>query len=709
MITFFGHSGLDVTDLDIGFCSNDALGYRNTGHYPLLFVNGCAIGNFFFGRPTLTTDWVLTPNRGAIAAIAQSHLGYTDVMHEYTTQFYTLLTDSTHLYKSIGQLQQETIRQVLAKTPGGRALANTQQMVLQGDPAIHLFPFKTPDYALTSGGLTVQDTHNGPLTILSDSVRIRAVVQNAGQYRPGMLPIRVSRRVNGQESGVFTLTIPTSVAYRDTLTIPFPNDRLAEGQNLFAVTINPTGLPNSQAETNRTNNQATVEINVAPPQPVLIYPPDGGLVTTTVVRLVAQYFGTGFHSFDLELDSTDQFNTPFKQIQHLTTDNNITYSATIPSRPNTRYYWRVRRADNTSGLAPWSTASFTYVPSSISTGLPEGQLQLVLTNPLSASVEQGAVFNMPVAFTNLSAYAFEIDSLIVRQTIYAAGLSNPQISQWQIPSPAPSDTVRFTTRIATEKLPGLNRVVLTVNPQLQPEYSYLNNTLTIPLFVQPDTFGPLLEVAFDGARIMDGSGVSATPRIDVLVADENRSLIRHDTTGVDLYLQRPEKNAPFERLSWQKATIQATGTDSAFRIRYRSPLLPEGTYHLLATARDAVGNGAIPYQVSFRVVVESALTGLQVYPNPFHSQTLFSFTLTGSQAPDGLTITLTDLNGQVVRHLALLPRIGLNEWIWNGRSDAGALLPTGVYTYKLTLDNPAAWPVAAGLTGQLSGRLILTR
>ena len=65
LITFFGHSGLDVTDLDIGFCTNDALGYHNAGHYPLLLVNGCAIGNFFFGRPTLTTDWVLAAQPGS--------------------------------------------------------------------------------------------------------------------------------------------------------------------------------------------------------------------------------------------------------------------------------------------------------------------------------------------------------------------------------------------------------------------------------------------------------------------------------------------------------------------------------------------------------------------------------------------------------------------------------------------------------------------
>ncbi|QJD79230.1 hypothetical protein HH216_13010 [Spirosoma rhododendri] len=64
MISMFGHSSLDVADIDIGFVSDDRLGYRNAGRYPFLLVNGCASGNFYFGRPTFGTDWVLTPNRG---------------------------------------------------------------------------------------------------------------------------------------------------------------------------------------------------------------------------------------------------------------------------------------------------------------------------------------------------------------------------------------------------------------------------------------------------------------------------------------------------------------------------------------------------------------------------------------------------------------------------------------------------------------------
>ncbi len=708
LITFFGHSGLDVADLDIGFCSNDALGYQNKGKYPLLLINGCAIGNFFFGRPTLATDWVLTPNRGAIAAIAQSHLGYADVMHDYTTTFYSVLTDSTQLHKSIGQLQQETIRRVLAKTPGGRALANCQQMVLQGDPAIRPFPFETPDYVATAGGLTIRDTDGNVLTTLSDSVQIRAVVQNVGQYRRGPLPVQVRRWVDGKESSVFNLTVQQAVAYRDTLTLTIPNDRNAEGQNQFDVTINPIGLPDTQPEINHDNNLAISEITIGSQKPTLIYPPLNGIVKTTNVRLTAYYFAEESRLFDLELDTTIRFDSPAKRTLRLTATNNISHTITLLNQPNITYHWRVRLADKAGDSTAWSVGSFTYAPDSPETGLPEGQIRLA--TPLPTDNQQGDLVPISVQFTNLSPHLFS-DSLVVRQTIYAAGLTNPQITEWRIKAPFPNDTLRLTTSITTEKLPGNNRVVITINPRLQPELSFLNNTLDLSLFVQPDAFGPLLDVAFDGARITDDAVVSARPVIDVLVADDNRSLIRRDTANLTLFLQRPGPNATFERLNWRTAKGQSAGADNVFRIRYSSAKLTEGTYQLLITARDAVGNSAVPYQVRFRVMTERKLTDLVVYPNPFRNQIRFAFHLTGEQAPDSLMLMLTDLNGRLVRHVSPPARIGLNEWTWDGRDDSGNPVPAGVYLYKLILSSTDAlfWPLSDSVNGQLSGRIILNR
>ncbi|MFD2570521.1 C25 family cysteine peptidase [Spirosoma soli] len=712
LMTFFGHSGLDVTDLNIGFCSDDALGYRNKGKYPVLLINGCAIGNFFFGRPTLTTDWVLTPNRGAIAAIAHSHLGYVDYLNHYSTTFYDLLADSTQLDKSIGQLQQETIRRVLARSPGGLDLATCQQMVLQGDPAIRPFPFTTPDYVITAGGVGIQGADGLPLTTLSDSVRIRAVIRNTGQHRSGRLPIRINRYVNGRQTGVFNLTLLRSVAYLDTFAITIPNERDAVGTNQFEVTVNATGLrPDiTQPEVNRNNNTAIAEITLAAQKPTLLYPPPGDTVRMTTIRLIADYRTERVGTFDLELDTTARFNSPIRLQQRITTTNTISHQVRLLPQPNTTYYWRVRQivkdsSSTTGNTNQWSTGSFVYASNSRSLGLPEGHIELAKAVP--TGIQQGDAVAIPVQFANLSPYPYT-DSLVVRQTIYASNLAQPQTTQWRLKAPAVGDTLRFITTITTETLPGINRVVLTVNPRLQPEYSFLNNTLDVALPVQPDQWGPVIEAAFDGARIDDGAVVSAQPVIDVLVADDNRSLIRRDTTGLNLFLQNPGKSR-YERLNWRRAVVQPTGADNLFRISYPSPVLAEGEYQLLVTAQDAVGNQATPYRINFRIVNERKLTNLTVFPNPFRDKVRFRFQLTGNKAPDAMTVTITDVKAHIVRHLSQPGHIGLNELTWDGCADSGEQLPAGVYVYTLSVNATGQnWSVANDSANSMVGRLILT-
>ena len=700
IVTFFGHSGIDVTDLDIGFCSNDALGYKNKGRYPFLLVNGCAIGNIFYGRPTLSADWVLTANRGAIASLAHTHLGYISYLNVYSSTFYSLLSDSLTLNKPIGYLQQETIRRILKDTDDGLTITNCQQMSLQGDPAVRLFPFDTPDYVVTAGGLSVGGADGQALSTLSDSVRVRAVIQNAGQYRPGKLPIRVRRSVNGRELGITNLVLPASVAYSDTVSVTILNERDADGLNQFELTVNPTGLV---PETNRSNNSASVDVTVTQQRPVLIYPPGQGVVRTRSVTLTAKSFNSAPRQFDLQLDTTGRFTSPALLTKRILADGLITYAATLTGPVNTMFYWRVRAV----GDSLWSSASFSFNPGSTASGLPEGQI--LLATPVPADIRQGDLVKIPVTFTNISPYAFA-DSLVVRQTLYAAGLTNPLTTQWKQKAPASGDTLRFSTQLDTKVAPGLNRIVLTVNPQLQPEYSYLNNTLDLLIPVLPDVLGPVLEVAVDGIRITEGAVVSARPTLDVLVADDNRSLIRRDTTGIDVYLQRPGQTQPVERIRWRDVTAQPAGADNVFRARLTLAELVEGDYRLLVTARDAIGNAANPYQVGFRVVNERSLTNLTVYPNPFRDRVLFAAQLTGRQAPNTLTFTIRDLTGRVVRRMQVAVRIGRNEWAWNGQSDAGAALPSGVYLYSLMVDtDEQAWPIGNDVINKLQGRLLLAR
>lgn len=139
LISLFGHSSLDVADVDLGFVSNDRLGYQNQGRYPFLLVNGCAAGNVFFGQPTYGTDWVLAPDRGGIGFLAHTHNGFSPYLNLFSTTFYEVLTDSVFSTRPVGVQHLETIRRYLARNNSFFDRANAQQYLLQADPAIRLF------------------------------------------------------------------------------------------------------------------------------------------------------------------------------------------------------------------------------------------------------------------------------------------------------------------------------------------------------------------------------------------------------------------------------------------------------------------------------------------------------------------------------------------------------------------------------------------
>jgi hypothetical protein len=108
-----------------------------------VLVNGCAAGNFFFGRPTFGTDWVLAPRRGAIGFLAHTYNGFDESLRDYASQFYGVLADSAFTNQPIGLIQQETIRRYLVQHQDIYAITNAQQITLQADPAVIIFPKNT--------------------------------------------------------------------------------------------------------------------------------------------------------------------------------------------------------------------------------------------------------------------------------------------------------------------------------------------------------------------------------------------------------------------------------------------------------------------------------------------------------------------------------------------------------------------------------------
>ena len=299
------------------------------------------------------------------------------------------------------------------------------------------------------------------------------------------------------------------------------------------------------------------------------------------------------------------------------------------------------------------------------------------------------------AITNISDY--DMDSLLVRYWIVD---ENRQPHYISYPRQAPLlagesliDTVKFSTR----GLIGNNTFWIEVNPDNdQLEQYQFNNIGSLPFYVERDKANPLLDVTFDGIRILDGEIVSPKPHIRITLNDENQFLLLNDTSLVKIFLQTPLQPEPqriffMEGMQEVMRFFPASGPDNTCQIEFNPEFTEDGTYHLRiqATDRSLNESGQEDYLVSFEVVNQSTITEVLNWPNPFSTATHFVFTLTGSELPTFFRIQIMTITGKVVREIDLEElgplRIGRNitQYAWDGTDEYGDRLANGVYLYRI--------------------------
>ncbi len=297
-------------------------------------------------------------------------------------------------------------------------------------------------------------------------------------------------------------------------------------------------------------------------------------------------------------------------------------------------------------------------------------------------------------FRNISGIAFG-DSILVERTVFNKDQRRSYIDSTRIRGLGIGEETDFDVVISTFGKSGLNDLRVFANPYILSEFNYNNNVLELAdhFSVISDDINPVLEVTIDGEFIMDGDIVSPSPMIVMRLKDENKILLKSDTTGVELFLKRPCEGCDFERISLSAPNVvwhpAASGSD--FRVEYQPESLADGIYTLKAQAADQSGNisGSEPYSVRFEVINESQITNFFPYPNPFSTSTRFVFTLTGAEIPNEIIIQIMTVAGRVVREITQdeigAIRIGHNitEYAWDGRDEYGDQLANGVYLYRV--------------------------
>jgi hypothetical protein len=144
MIAYYGHGKQTSTLYDIQYVSRaTSPAYTSSKKYPFIYFNGCGVGNVFASRVThtLATDWLITPDKGAISIIANSYKSYVTPTKSYLDVLYKeifLKTDQSR--RTVGQILVDVAN--LTIVGGTRVdsydIANIHQTTLFGDPAVKI-------------------------------------------------------------------------------------------------------------------------------------------------------------------------------------------------------------------------------------------------------------------------------------------------------------------------------------------------------------------------------------------------------------------------------------------------------------------------------------------------------------------------------------------------------------------------------------------
>lgn len=369
LVTFFGHSAPNVTDISIGFPDDPVLGYNNKGKYPAFLVNGCNAGEYFNNGESFGESWIMIADKGARNFIANSSFGFELVLREYTNYFYKVaFADSIFLAKGIGDVQKEVARRFLNDFGNEKSVftAQVNQMVLLGDPSLKLFAPASPDYETEDALIDVVSFDGKPIHAMTDSLQLLVIANNLGRSTIRKLTVKVVHTIDDMETE-YNVEY-NSVKYQDTLKLTIARGSGSfYGNNKIEVFLDPE---NKIEELNEDNNHAQWTRFIQFNGTQNLQPSNFGIVNTTSPAVLFQNTNnatpiTGAeevkpeNTYLIELDTTKSFDSPFLFSGQANGEVLVRSHFDLLDEDSTVYYWRTKPASSTDGQ--WETTSFTYI------------------------------------------------------------------------------------------------------------------------------------------------------------------------------------------------------------------------------------------------------------------------------------------------------------------------------------------------------------
>jgi hypothetical protein len=358
LLTYYGHAAGTLLGVEIA----DFKTLNNKGKYPIMYLNGCSVGDFSIsGSTSMAEDYLLRPDKGGIVWLSHSTTALSNTLSAQMNRFYTNMSKDSTYGTTVGKVWAKSIADLKVPTS-----ATSQDRLavfawtLQGDPSVQFHYEQLPDYYVDEN-----EVETSPKEVFAgaDVFHLKIVVSNRGRATDALPGIKVTQILpNNQSIELGEEFVTKGVYYKDTIEfIVHPGGRPIQGTNRFSIVVNSDkSIEESNYDNNRTERIIIIKGNGSRN----LSPANYAVIGTDTVTLVSQsrnLFDTASEMY-YEIDTVNTFNSPFKKASGLIKGSNISsWHVQLLSGDSIVYYWRSRLnlPDNNGGA--WDVRSFTHL------------------------------------------------------------------------------------------------------------------------------------------------------------------------------------------------------------------------------------------------------------------------------------------------------------------------------------------------------------
>ncbi|NPA33485.1 MAG: hypothetical protein GXO48_00940 [Chlorobi bacterium] len=348
LITFTGHSSYNSFDITIDEPEN----YPNEGKFPVIWSNGCYVGNIFTDQPTLSKRFLLTPQKGTIGFYGGYDLTLLYQDYYLTRGFYTSATQLAY-GEPIGTIFKDAWRLLAGQSSNDVILRQHKEtFVFHGDPGIRLHATDKAEYIVSE---TYTWMSPASLSVLQDSFDLRFLIFNVGRSVQDSFRIYIEQTYPDGNTEVFDWKVPSTI-FIDTVDVQLP---VGDQPGLLRIRIFVDAANDIPEYDDYVNNEVVLTTYVSSTDAFPIYPYHLQRVDTVPVTLFA-FSGDVFsppQDYIIEIDTVATFSSPFKKREVIKGAYGlIRWTPPVNWEKNRVYYWRITPANDTTR---WKTQSFT--------------------------------------------------------------------------------------------------------------------------------------------------------------------------------------------------------------------------------------------------------------------------------------------------------------------------------------------------------------